>query len=49
MNGVSAFEVMGHSMDDLQCYIFFKSISVMSEGWVADDKRLYAMEPCLYS
>ena len=34
-------------MDDLQSYILFNGISVISGLWVDDDERLCAMEPCL--
>ena len=33
-------------MDDLQFYILFNSNSVISGQW-RDDKRLFAMRPCL--
>ena len=32
-------------MDDLQFYIFFNSISVISRWWVGDNERLCAIEP----
>ena len=35
-------------MDDIQFYIHFKSISVISEQWVGDNDRLSAMESCLW-
>ena len=34
-------------MDDLQFYVLFNSISVISGCWVNDNERLCAMEPCL--
>ena len=33
-------------MDDLQFYIFYNSISVISGQWKVDNKRLCALEPC---
>ena len=36
-------------MDDLQFYIIFNSISVLSGRWLADNERLCAMEPLLRS
>ena len=35
-------------MDDLQLYVLFNSISVISGGWLSDDERLCAMEACLW-
>ena len=32
-------------MDDLQFYILFNSISVMSGRWAGDNERLCVMEP----
>ena len=34
-------------MDDLQFYVLFISISVISGRWVDDNERQCAMEPCL--
>ena len=34
-------------MDDLQFYVFFNSISVISGWCMGDNERLYAMEPRL--
>ena len=34
-------------MDDLQFYIHFNSISVISGQWADDNERLCAMKPCL--
>ena len=34
-------------MEDLQFYILFNSISVISRQWTGDIKRLCAMEPSL--
>ena len=34
-------------MDDLQFYVLFNSISVISGQWVDDNERLCAMEPRL--
>ena len=34
-------------MDDLQVYVIFNSISVISGRWADDYERLYAMELCL--
>ena len=35
-------------MDDLQFYILFNSISVISGRWEIDNERLCAMELCLW-
>ena len=40
-------KVMNRWMADLQFYILFNSISVISGGWVDDKERLCAMERCL--
>ena len=37
----------GKQIDDLQFYVLFNSISVISGGWADDNERLCAMEPCL--
>ena len=34
-------------MDDLQVYVLFNSISVISGLWAGDNERLCAMESCL--
>ena len=34
-------------MDDLQFYVFFSSISVMSGQWKNENERLNAVEPCV--
>ena len=34
-------------MDDLQFYVLFNSISVISRWWVGDNERLCSMELCL--
>ena len=34
-------------MDDLQCYILFNSISVISGQWMGDNEKLCATKPHL--
>ena len=34
-------------MDDMQFYILFNSVSVISGQWKVDNERLYAKEFCL--
>ena len=34
-------------MDDLQFYVLFHSISVISRQWLGDNERLFETEPCL--
>ena len=34
-------------MDDLQFYVLFNSISIISGQWEGDNERLCAMEPSL--
>ena len=33
---------------DLQFYVLFNSISVISGQWIGDNERLCAMKPCLH-
>ena len=35
-------------MDDLQFYVLFNSLSVISGQWEVDNERLCAMELCLW-
>ena len=48
MHAVNTFEIMVNGwMDDLQFYVLFNSISVISGQWADDNERLCALEPCL--
>ena len=35
------------AMDDLQFYVLFNSISIISGQWMGGDERLCEEEPCL--
>ena len=40
----SSFQSLHGWMDDIQFYVLFNSISVISGQWVGNNERLYAVE-----